>query len=156
VRTRHRSYHRTCLGLLGLSREYGEMRLEAASALAMRLSSPTRRSVKSILQSGRDLPRAQSTDRDARHRRVAASIPESAHHRHDRLWQDLARLRTRTAVLSTKRFGPVLASASADRGAAGCAHGDGSYIKFLKSTAKSSLIVLDDRIDQSNDFDRQS
>jgi len=52
--------YRACLGLLSLSREYGEVRLEAASALAMRLSSPTRRSVKSILESGRDLPRAQS------------------------------------------------------------------------------------------------
>src|SRR5450759_4820054 len=52
--------YRACLGLLTLSREYGEVRLEAASALAMRLSSPTRRSVKSILESGRDLPRAQS------------------------------------------------------------------------------------------------
>jgi hypothetical protein len=44
---------------LSLSREYGEVRLEAASALAMRLSSPTRKSVKSILESGRDRPRAQ-------------------------------------------------------------------------------------------------
>jgi transposase len=52
--------YRACLGLLSLSREYGEVRLEAASALAMRLSSPTRKSVKSILESGRDLPRAQT------------------------------------------------------------------------------------------------
>jgi len=52
--------YRACLGLLSLSREYGEQRLETASALALRLSSPTRKSVKSILESGRDLPRAQS------------------------------------------------------------------------------------------------
>jgi transposase len=52
--------YRACLGLLSLSREYGEARLEAASALAMRLSSPTRKSVKSILESGRDQPRAQT------------------------------------------------------------------------------------------------
>jgi transposase len=52
--------YRACLGLLSLSREYGEHRLETASALALRLSSPTRKSVKSILQSGRDLPRAQT------------------------------------------------------------------------------------------------
>ena len=52
--------YRTCLGLLSLSRQYGEQRLEAASALALRLSSPTRKSVKSILESGRDLPRAQA------------------------------------------------------------------------------------------------
>jgi hypothetical protein len=52
--------YRACLGLLSLSREYGEVRLEKASALARRLSSPTRKSVKSILQSGRDLARAQS------------------------------------------------------------------------------------------------
>jgi transposase len=52
--------YRACLGLLSLSREYGEHRLETASALALRLSSPTRKSVKSILESGRDLPRAQT------------------------------------------------------------------------------------------------
>lgn len=47
--------YRACLGLLALAREYGESRLEAASVLAMRLGSPTRKSVKSILESGRDL-----------------------------------------------------------------------------------------------------
>jgi transposase len=46
--------YRACLGLLALAREYGEQRLEAASALARRLGSPTRKSVKSILESGRD------------------------------------------------------------------------------------------------------
>lgn len=52
--------YRACLGLLSLSREYGEKHLVAASALALRLASPTRKSVKSILESGRDLPRAQA------------------------------------------------------------------------------------------------
>jgi transposase len=53
--------YRACLGLLNLSREYGEARLEAASALAVRLGSPTRKSVKSILENGRDLrPTTQS------------------------------------------------------------------------------------------------
>ena len=47
--------YRACLGLLALGREYGEQRLEAASGLAVRLASPTRKSVKSILVSGRDL-----------------------------------------------------------------------------------------------------
>ena len=47
--------YRACLGLLALAREYGEPRLETASLLAMRLGSPTRKSVKSILESGRDL-----------------------------------------------------------------------------------------------------
>jgi hypothetical protein len=47
--------YRACLGLLALSREYGERRLETASTLAVRLGSPTRKSVKSILESGRDL-----------------------------------------------------------------------------------------------------
>ena len=46
--------YRACLGLLALAREYGEARLEAASALAVRLGSPTRKSVKSILECGRD------------------------------------------------------------------------------------------------------
>jgi transposase len=50
--------YRACLGLLALAREYGEARLEAASALAVRLGSPTRKSVKSILESGRDLRKA--------------------------------------------------------------------------------------------------
>jgi hypothetical protein len=54
--------YRACLGLLNLSREYGETRLEAASALAVRLGSPTRKSVKSILESGRDLCRSEPLD----------------------------------------------------------------------------------------------
>lgn len=54
--------YRACLGLLNLSREYGEERLEAASALAVRLRSPTRKSVKSILDSGRDLRPAVLTE----------------------------------------------------------------------------------------------
>jgi transposase len=56
--------YRACLGLLSLSREYGDERLEAASALAVRLRSPTRKSVKSILESGRDRPHAQSEPLD--------------------------------------------------------------------------------------------
>jgi transposase len=47
--------YRACLGLLALAREYGEPRLESASRLAVQLGSPTRKSVKSILESGRDL-----------------------------------------------------------------------------------------------------
>lgn len=54
--------YRACLGLLNLSREYGDGRLEAASALAVRLGSPNRRSVKSILESGRDLRHTESLD----------------------------------------------------------------------------------------------
>jgi transposase len=46
--------YRACLGLLNLCREFGEARLEAASRLAVGLGSPTRHSVKSILESGRD------------------------------------------------------------------------------------------------------
>jgi transposase len=54
--------YRACLGLLALSREYGEPRLEAASALALRLGSCTRKSVESILRSGRDLHPPSSTE----------------------------------------------------------------------------------------------
>lgn len=54
--------YRACLGLLNLSREYGDSRLEAASALAVRLGSPNRRSVKSILESGRDLRQTETLD----------------------------------------------------------------------------------------------
>jgi transposase len=54
--------YRACLGLLNLSREYGEARLESASALAVRLGSPTRKSVQSILENGRDLRPANSSE----------------------------------------------------------------------------------------------
>jgi hypothetical protein len=37
-----------------LARQYGQQRLEAASTLAVKLHSPTRKSVLSILQTGRD------------------------------------------------------------------------------------------------------
>ncbi len=46
--------YRACLGLLSLSRQYGQARLEAASAVAVKLQSPTRKSVLSILKTGRD------------------------------------------------------------------------------------------------------
>ena len=46
--------YRACLGLLALARQYGQGRLEAASALALKLQSPTRKSVLSILKTGRD------------------------------------------------------------------------------------------------------
>ncbi|HNK18810.1 MAG TPA: IS21 family transposase [Piscinibacter sp.] len=62
--------YRACLGLLALARQYGPERLEAASALAVRLGSPTRWSVKSILQSGRD--------RHAPGEALALQLPEHA------------------------------------------------------------------------------
>lgn len=46
--------YRACLGLLSLARQYGHGRLEAASTLAVKLHSPTRKSVLSILKTGRD------------------------------------------------------------------------------------------------------
>jgi transposase len=46
--------YRACLGLLSLARQYGQARLEAASTLAVKLQSPTRKSVLSILKTGRD------------------------------------------------------------------------------------------------------
>ena len=46
--------YRACLGLLALARQYGDGRLEAASQLAVELKRPTRGTVKSILQTGRD------------------------------------------------------------------------------------------------------
>ena len=46
--------YRTCLGLLSLSRQYGNARLEAACQRAMALNSPYRKSVLSILQAGLD------------------------------------------------------------------------------------------------------
>lgn len=46
--------YRACLGLLSLARQYGQQRLEAASTLAVKLHSPTRKSVLSILKTGRD------------------------------------------------------------------------------------------------------
>ena len=46
--------YRSCLGLLGLARTYPEARLEAACAHALRIGSPTRKSVKSILDANLD------------------------------------------------------------------------------------------------------
>lgn len=46
--------YRACLGLLSLARQYGQERLEAASSLAVKLKSPSRKSVLSILKTGRD------------------------------------------------------------------------------------------------------
>lgn len=46
--------YRACLGLLALARQYGPGRLEAASTLAVKLQSPSRKSVLSILKTGRD------------------------------------------------------------------------------------------------------
>jgi len=54
--------YRACLGLLALARQYGERRLESASTLALRLGSPSRKSVLSILESGRDLHTAAPSD----------------------------------------------------------------------------------------------
>jgi transposase len=54
--------YRACLGLLALARQYSEQRLEAASGMALRLASPTRKSVKSILESGRDLWTPSATE----------------------------------------------------------------------------------------------
>jgi transposase len=54
--------YRACLGLLALSRQYGKTRLEAASALAVKLQSPTRKSVLSILETGRDQHPATAPD----------------------------------------------------------------------------------------------
>ncbi len=73
--------YRACLGLLSLSREYGDERLEAASTLAVRLRSPTRKSVKSILESGRDRPQAQSEPPGSRVcRRTATSAVPGYYH----------------------------------------------------------------------------
>ena len=59
---RNRSIEHAGSQLQSLSREYGEERLEAASALAVRLGSLTRKSVKSILENGRDLRRPEALE----------------------------------------------------------------------------------------------
>ncbi len=46
--------YRSCLGLLSLARHYGEPRLEAACAHALRIGSPTRKRVKAILEANLD------------------------------------------------------------------------------------------------------
>ena len=45
---------RACLGVMGLEKRYGAERLEAACQRALEISSPSYKSVKSILQSGLD------------------------------------------------------------------------------------------------------
>ena len=54
--------YRACLGLLALARQYGQGRLEAASTLAVKLQSPSRKSVLSILKTGRDQHRAAAAE----------------------------------------------------------------------------------------------
>jgi transposase len=54
--------YRACLGLLALARQYGQGRLEAASTLAVKLQSPTRKSVLSILKTGRDQRQSVTPD----------------------------------------------------------------------------------------------
>ena len=56
--------YRACLELLALAREYGDDRLEAASRLAVELRRPTRGTVKSILQTGRDRRRVEQAELD--------------------------------------------------------------------------------------------
>lgn len=55
--------YRSCLGLLGLAKRYGNARLEVACQHALLLGSPTRTSVRSILQRGLDaLPPAKGEE----------------------------------------------------------------------------------------------
>jgi transposase len=54
--------YRACLGLLALARQYGPERLEAAATRALEIGSPTRRSVKSILERGLDRRGANAPD----------------------------------------------------------------------------------------------
>ncbi|TVS19023.1 MAG: IS21 family transposase [Gammaproteobacteria bacterium] len=53
--------YRACLGLLNLSRHYGYARLEAAAQRALRIGSPSYRSVASILKTGLDRLAAEET-----------------------------------------------------------------------------------------------
>ena len=46
--------YRACLGLLSLAKRYGKERLEAASARALSIGSPKRKSIQSILEAGLD------------------------------------------------------------------------------------------------------
>ena len=46
--------YRACLGLLNLAKHFGEIRLEAASRRALTIGSPTRKSIKSILEAKLD------------------------------------------------------------------------------------------------------
>jgi hypothetical protein len=52
--------YRSCLGLLGLEKRYGQERLETACQRALLNNTPTRRSIVSILEQGVDrLPLAE-------------------------------------------------------------------------------------------------
>ena len=46
--------YRACLGLLNLAKQFGEPRLEAACRRALAIGSPTRKSIKSILEAKLD------------------------------------------------------------------------------------------------------
>ncbi len=74
---------------------------------------------------------------------MGPAFTEPAHHRGNRLRKNLARLRTGAADLSPGRLGSLLAGAALIEELR-IAHGDGSYIKLLKTISKASLILFDD------------
>jgi hypothetical protein len=59
--------YRTCLGVMALAREHGPERLEAAATRALAIGSPTRTSVKSILE--------RNLDKKAAHEPEELSLP---------------------------------------------------------------------------------
>jgi len=65
--------YRSCLGLLRLTKEYGEVRLEAACARALRVQARSYTSVKSILKTGLDHepePAVETTSRPIAHANI--------------------------------------------------------------------------------------
>jgi DNA replication protein DnaC len=68
-------------------------------------------------------------------------VPKICSSQCHQLGQNLDRVRARAADLPPRQLGALLACAIEQLRVA---HGDGSYIKFLKTLAKASLIVLDD------------
>ncbi|HYC55250.1 MAG TPA: IS21 family transposase, partial [Candidatus Binatia bacterium] len=67
---------RSCLGIIGLARKFGNERVEAACTRARRIGAPTYTSIKSILASGLDqrpLPDAEQSSLGFDHENVRGS-----------------------------------------------------------------------------------
>lgn len=72
--------YRSCLGLIGLAREYGLGRLEAACQRAVAIGSPSRQSVADILKSGLDRLPVESPDESLPQTSLHANVRGAAYY----------------------------------------------------------------------------
>lgn len=75
--------YRSCLGLIALARDYGLPRLEAACQRALRIGSPSRRSVADILKSGLDRLPVESQEEPLPPTRLHANVRGAAYYQRE-------------------------------------------------------------------------